>query len=162
VYRDGAGVAADPTEANRWLRRAAESGNPDAQLELAAVLEADKSIVDAYTWYVIAWQAGKTEAESAIRRLTPSLSAPEIAQVRYNVGKAYASGQALPRDAVSAYVWYSLADWGGDAKARDRLKELEQQLTPQQLGEAKSRAAAWIRRHTTRPNTTAPAVSSGP
>lgn len=154
AYRDGAGAPADPVEAQKWLRRAAEGGYPDAQLELAGILETDKRAdpVEAYTWYVIAWQSGNTEAESAIRRLTPKLSGAQIAQVRYGVGKAYATGTALPHDAVSAYVWYALAEWGGDTKARDRLKELDSQLTPDQLAEAKSRAATWIRRHTTRAN----------
>ena len=156
AYRNGAGVVADPGEADKWLRRAAEGGNPDAQMELAATLEHQPATrpVEAYTWYVIAWQSGKKEAASAIARLTPRLSARDIAQVRYKVGKEYASGQALRHDPISAYVWYSLAEAAGDAKARDRLRELEAQLTPQQLEEAKSRSAAWVRSHAA-PNTAA-------
>ena len=146
AYRDGTGVAADPAEAQKWLRRAAEGGNADAQLELAALLEHDQAAqpVEAYTWYVIAWQAGKRDAQNAIHRLAPRFSRPEMAQVRYVVAKEYALGRALPHDAVSAYVWYALAESGGETKARARLRELESQLTPAQLAQAKSRVATWI------------------
>ncbi len=164
AYRDGDGVPADPAKQISWLRRAASGGNADAQLELASTLEGREpaDVVEAYTWYVIAGQAGKIESEAAIRRLTPQLSASDIAQVRLDVGDALASGHALPRDLVAAHVWYELAEWGGNPQARNRLAQLESSLTAGQLTEAKQRASTWIRRHTAPANNAAQAVPPGP
>jgi len=150
-------VAADPQQANAWLETAAEHGDPDAQFEWARTLEQSKDadLVEAYTWYVIAGQSGKTESEQAIRRLTPSLSPADIAQVRYRVGDTILAGRALRRDPVAAYFWFSLSEWGGNAQARTPMQQLESQLSPKELRAAKSRASTWIRRHS------APAAKTG-
>jgi TPR repeat protein len=146
AYKTGTGVAPDPQQASAWLLRSAEHGNPDAQLEWAQTLE-NSDVVQAYTWYVIAGQSGKAESDEAIHRLTPSLSAADIAQVRFNVGQKILDGHALGRDPVAAYVWFALAEWGGDANARVPMQQLESQLTRAELRDAKARASTWIRRH---------------
>jgi hypothetical protein len=147
AYKTGSGVEADPQQANAWLRTAAEHGNADAQLDWARAHE-ESDPVDAYTWYVIAGQNGKSESDDAIRRLTPKLTPAEIAQVRLDVGRQFLSGRALRRDPVSAYVWFRLSEWGGDNNARIEIQDVQSQLTAAQVREAEARASDWIRRHT--------------
>ena len=154
-YQRGSGVPADPTQARTWLVRAANNGNGDAQLELAKSLERSGNLQEAYMWYVIAGLAGKAETEQAVRRLTSKLSARDIAQVRYDVGEKLEAGGALPRDPVAAYVWFELAEWGGDKNAQKSMQQLQSQLSAEQLRDAKARASAWIRRHTA-PSTRSP------
>src|ERR1051326_186057 len=159
-YKAGSGVPADPAQAKAWLLRAANNGNADAQLELAKSLEPSRNVKEAYMWYVIAGLAGKTESEQAVRRLTPKLSAHDIAQVRYDVGEKLATGGALPRDPVAAYVWFELAEWGGNRDAGRSMQQLQSQMTPEQLRDAQARASAWIRRHSPPATQSAPNVSA--
>jgi len=144
-YRTRAG-AEDRQQATVWLERAARNGSADAQMEFAKSLEASDS-VGAYTWYVISGLSGKPESEEAIRRLTPKLSAGDIGRVRLEVGRELLAGRALARDPIAAYTWLELAEWGGNADARVAMQQLESQLTPSQLRQAKSRTSNWIRRH---------------
>jgi TPR repeat protein len=150
-YKNGSGVPADAAQAKTWLVRAANSGNANAQLDLAASAEHSGNLKEAYTWYVIAGLAGKTESEQPIRRLTPKLSAREIAQVRYDIGERLAAGGTLPKDPVAAYVWFALSDWGGNKNARQPMQQLQSQMSQEQLRDARSRASTWMRRHTATP-----------
>lgn len=152
AYKQGSGVEADPQLANAWLRTAAENGNADAQLEWARAHETSDP-VDAYTWYVIAGQNGKSDSDEAIRQMTPRLTPAEIAQVRLDVGRQYLAGRALRRDPEAAYVWFRLSEWGGNQTARSEIQHVESQLTPRQVRRSEARASEWIRRHTA-PSTT--------
>ena len=146
AYKTGTGVVSDPQQANAWLLTAAEHGNADAQFEWARAVE-DHDPLQAYTWYVIAGQSGKTESNEAIRRLAPGFSLSEIAQVRFDMAQKILEGHALPRDPVAAYMWFALSEWGGNPNARKSMRQLGSQLTPAELRDAKSRASAWIRQH---------------
>ena len=147
AYKTGSKVNADPQQANAWLRTAADHGSPDAQLDWARAHETSDP-VEAYTWYVIAGQNGKSAADGPIRRLTPKLTPAQIAQVRLDVGRKYLSGHALRHDPVAAYVWFRLAEWGGNTTARSEMQRVESQLTAGQIRKADARASEWIRRHT--------------
>jgi TPR repeat protein len=46
-------------------------------------------------------------------------------------------------DPVRAWVWYSLASQNGDEVAKMRTARLTDELTPEQLEEAKRQLAAW-------------------
>jgi hypothetical protein len=61
------------------------------------------------------------------------------------------SGHALKHDPIAAYVWFRLAEWGGNASAGREMKNVESQLSSRQRREADARASAWIRRHTAPP-----------
>jgi serine/threonine protein kinase len=66
-----------------WAERAAHRGNPEAQLVLARMYERGqgtaRDVVAAYAWYRAAADAGNLRARRALERLTPTLSASEIA-----------------------------------------------------------------------------------
>jgi TPR repeat protein len=59
-----------------------------------------------------------------------------------NLGIMYDRGLGVPRDKVTAYMWYIVATQDGSPLAPKNAKLLAQQLTPQQLNEAKRRASA--------------------
>ena len=55
----------------------------------------------------------------------------------------YADSRGLKKDDVSAYEWMLLASQHGVEQCLQELKKLETEMTPDQVDEAKRRAAAW-------------------
>jgi TPR repeat protein len=72
------------------------------------------------------------------------------ADVQYALGLAYKCGIGASEDNVLAHMLFSLAAKAGHAEASDELAELTEQLTPEQLSEARALAAGW------KPNTPLP------
>jgi TPR repeat protein len=58
AYRDGKGAPRDPAAAANWLLKAANGGQPQAQIALAAMLESGAGVApdlaSAYKWYDLA------------------------------------------------------------------------------------------------------------
>jgi hypothetical protein len=44
---------------------------------------------------------------------------------------------------LAAYVWYALANNGGEKKAKKALKELASEMSAEQIAEAQTRVANW-------------------
>ena len=77
---EGVGGAPDKPRALEWLTRAARRGLVDSQFNVAKLYETgDVGIpadpAEAYKWYLIAARAGDSDAQAAVERLRPSLSA---------------------------------------------------------------------------------------
>ncbi len=65
------------------------------------------------------------------------------AQAKVNLGIIYSQGRGVPKDAVQAYRWYTLAASQGDDLA-DKFKDhLEQSMTLDELAEAQRQAREW-------------------
>lgn len=83
LYLDGTGVGPDAAWGRYWLEQAAWSGHAPAQFLLAAVfskgLGGEKSLPEAWVWLSRSQQGGSKEGQAALRNLTPSLSARELA-----------------------------------------------------------------------------------
>ena len=131
------------------LLKQAQSGDPKAQFDLAQRFETGNGILrdlpKAYAWYIVAGEAGNDSAKQAIRSLTPKLTTEQIAGIRFDVGKMYATGVGVRRrDNVSAYKWFVLADAAGDGRARDEQKKLAVSMRPQEIADAENRASAWL------------------
>jgi TPR repeat protein len=61
------------------------------------------------------------------------------------LGKAYENGSGVPRDLVTAYMWYNLAAARGDDGGRvlrDGLERLRR-MTPDQIAEAQKMTREW-------------------
>lgn len=54
-------------------------------------------------------------------------------------------GRGVEKDLVQAYKWVSLAASAGNETSADRLPEIESQMTPDQLAQAKALAKEWKR-----------------
>ena len=55
----------------------------------------------------------------------------------------YTEGEGLPRDYVTAYMWFSLAAAQGNEEARKNLDIVERNLTTDERAEAQRMARDW-------------------
>ncbi len=86
IYYFGLGVDKDYVEAARHLKKAADAGLPQAQMQLAfRYLEGEgvpKDNVHAYKWFYIAEKAGEPRAKRALPLLSRNMSRSEIAEAK--------------------------------------------------------------------------------
>jgi hypothetical protein len=120
--------------ASLW-RQCAAAGNPEAQYNLAVLIEGgvlDDGPGAAAEWYRRAADRGHLRAQVRLAALL-------------------LRGDAIPRDLVEAYKWYTLAAWGY-LPQRQRYKAnlalhgrdtAAARMTPEQIAEAKRRIADW-------------------
>jgi TPR repeat protein len=109
------------TSFKQWLERA-EKGDVKAQNYVAihyhmglAIKQDHKAAVE---WYQRAARAGNADAQR-------------------NLGTMYQLGLGVAQDRLRAYAWYYAAAERGHPKARDYLKLMANQLTPNQIAQAK-------------------------
>jgi len=105
-YYFGEGLPADPVEAVRWYRVAADAGHPAAQYNLGyAYAEGEgikRSETEALYWYTQAAEGGHPAAQTAL-------------------GLRYVDGAGVPEDAVEGARWLQLAAEQGFAQAQFEL-----------------------------------------
>ncbi len=65
------------------------------------------------------------------------------AQAQVNLGIIYSQGRGVPKDAVQAYRWYTLAASQGDDLAEKFKNFLAKSMTLDQLAEAQRLAREW-------------------
>jgi hypothetical protein len=63
------------------------------------------------------------------------------------IGAMYAEGQGVPRDLVRAHSWLSLSASQGNENARQRIRRLAPEMTPDQIASATQSARDWKARH---------------
>ncbi len=107
------------------IRLKAEAGDAEAQYELA--------------WRHALGNGLPLEDEEAVRWLK-SAAEKGHSLARNNLGARYVSGDGVPRDLIEAYKWFHLAAAAGDRKAGKNRDSIAQEMTPEQLAEAKRRA----------------------
>ena len=130
-YVTGQGVSRDYAEAEKWLLRAAEGGHGDAAYNLGLL-------------YLrrLPGQTGAPDAEKAAKYL--QMAADQgIGDGQCQLGMLYSEGTGLPKDNVLAYQWTLLASHNGAEQCLQPMKKLEAEMKPDQVDEAKRRAAAW-------------------
>lgn len=115
------------------LRPGAEAGDPVAQFQLG--------------WSLIS----APEADSAARTQAAALF-KAAAQAGYgpamrNLGILYFEGRGVPQDYVLGRMWLTLAGLAGQADAPGLIETLGTTMTPGQVNEAQSRAAAHSERN---------------
>ena len=64
------------------------------------------------------------------------------AKAQAALGVMYRRGQGVARSPVRAFVWFSRAAARGDAGAKAELREISQELTPEELSQAREMAQA--------------------
>ena len=128
MYRFGQGVPQDFELARQWYRRAADNGNEQAQNNLGALyrygLGVKQDFQEAFRWFHRAAEQGNGGGQN-------------------HVGLMYYKGEGVPQDFVQAYKWAWLAANQGLDQAIQALDILEQDMTPDQIAEAKRLAREW-------------------
>lgn len=144
------------------LLKQAQAGDREAQFALAQRYQAGagvpRNLRKAYSWYIIAGEAGSDAAKQQSRSLTSQFTDSQIAAIRFEVGDMYAKGIGTPRpDNIAAYKWFVLAEAAGDKRAKAELQKLAASMRPAEVQEARTRASAWLsgRRPTPPPAKTA-------
>jgi hypothetical protein len=152
----------NPSEGQRWLKKAAERGDAQAQFWLATGYERDwfgqKNPEAALRWYAEAAKGGQPDAQFVLERKyeegdgvtqdyalavelytkaadqAPDLGGAGVA--RRHLAELYLDGRGVPQDYVQAYKWLYI---GGD---RD-LSEVKAKLTPAQLAQVQQEIREW-------------------
>ena len=121
LYMLGKGVAVNPSEAIRWLRKAAEKGNAKAQSDLGIVLMHAGKDTEAIQWLQKAAEAGisrsqnnlgvllalgrgqQKDLKAALKWLSEAAQTDTLAQ--YNLGLLYIRGVGVMQDEEKGAKW---------------------------------------------------------
>jgi hypothetical protein len=141
---NGLVIKQDYVEAVKWYGKAAEQGNIDAQLALGNCYGLGEGVPQDYAEAVKWYRRGAMQGD---------------ADAQLDLGDCYMAGSGVPKDYIEAYKWFNLASAQGNAVAKDGLSAIENVMTPDQIAEAQSRAAAFIPQSET-PNTSTPSTPS--
>jgi localization factor PodJL len=146
----GAGAAANPAEAFKWLSLAAAQGQPVAQYRLGTLYERGQGVaanpVTAASSYEKAANAGNRLAmyNLAVALANKSLgrqNMPEAARwfsraaavglvdAAFNLAVLYERGDGVPQSLLDAYKWYLIAAASGDSGAKARADVLATQIS---------------------------------
>ena len=126
MYTAGQVVAQYAVEAVRWVRRAAEQGDAEAQLTLGVMYAAGRGVAQ-----------DEAEAVRWFRR----------AMAQFSLGDAFAADRGVGQDDVNTHMWLDLAA----ARSTGELQEsvirsrdtVAQWMTLNQIAEAQRRAREW-------------------
>ena len=106
MYFHGEGVPQSDAEALRWLRKAADQGNAEAQYGIGYMYHNGKGVpqsdAEALRWNLLSAKQGYAKAQS-------------------NIGTMYYYGQGVAQDYTESLRWYRLAAGQGDAIAEDGI-----------------------------------------
>lgn len=149
-WRDGLGVLPDDEQAQLWFRQGAEAGYDFSQYALGRLLETQKRMVEAVTWYekaaaqgnpAAAYRLGKLylqgelvskDVPKALEYLTASArQGSPFAQ--YILGKLYLMGKDVEQDREKAYRWFEMSAEQGNPYARFFLEHAGESQSPHLL-----------------------------
>ncbi len=128
LYRRGLGVPADPQEAERLLRSAADKGFAEAQHLLASRLFEATGADEAQRQEAVGYWLAAARQGHALSQ--------------YRLALLYWNGEAVARDLVRGYAWMSLAAAQGLADAETARVTMARYLSEAQRAQAES-----LRRH---------------
>jgi localization factor PodJL len=164
-YVEGRGVAANPTEAARWLELAASQGLAMAQVRLAGLYEkgigVKKDAEIARRHYKAAAEQGNAKAMHNLAVLYAEGAAVKpdyrtaaqwfrlaadhgVADSQYNLGILYTRGIGVDRNLIESYKWFALAADQGDQEAEKKRDEVAKRLDPGSLATAKLAVRAFV------------------
>ena len=109
----------------RWLKKAAEQGDPQAQFHYARnllLVRGQSAVAESMQWLMRSAEQGHDDAQ-------------------YQLGLVLYEGESAPRDNIAGAHWVYLAADQNHVEARRLLKELQIILRPEEMTEARQRAA---------------------
>ncbi len=123
IYFQGIGTAKDGQRGWYWLLSAAGGGNTAAMVQLGALFEsgvgADRDFAAAAQWYMRAARLGHAVAA-------------------FNLAVMFVKGLGVPKDDVAALAWFRFSVKAGCAAARERVNELERELSKDEVARAEA------------------------
>lgn len=123
MYANGAGVEADDDKAREFYLLAAEHGSAKAQYVAA-------------TMYRFAQYGVRQDLPKALHFYT--LAANQgFPTAQFALGKMLIEGKVMEKDQVTALQWLMLAEANGSQRAGDYIKEILQQMTPEEIAQAR-------------------------
>jgi TPR repeat protein len=132
MYYQGIGVKESKSKAAKLYRMSAKGGNGKAQTLAGLIygegLGVDQDFKEAAKWYQLAASKGYSTAQ-------------------YNLGIMYRDGNGVNRDMVQAYTWLLIASENENDDADIDKDDLEENMSPEQISEAKKMAAKWMKKH---------------
>ncbi|EDP63488.1 Sel1 domain protein repeat-containing protein [alpha proteobacterium BAL199] len=162
MYNIGKGVTQDYAEAVKWYRKAAEQGYADAQYKLGWMYARGDGVTQDYAeavkWYRKAAEQGDAVAQHNLGvsydngngvtqdnaeavKWYRKAAEQGYAAAQYNLGVSYYNGDGVLQDTIAAYMWFNIAAANGNnAKNRDTLDTLAEELTKADIIEAQKRA----------------------
>jgi TPR repeat protein len=161
-------VKMDLAQGVAWIQKAAVQEYPDAQYELGQMYQRGQGVprdqAQAHAWYVKAAQQGHAGAQNDAGVDyyrgwgVPRDDAQALAWFQkaveqgyplalHNLARSYFEGRGVPREIVEAYKWQTLAIARANAYQRlamvETSRQIDQEITPAQVAEAKERAREW-------------------
>lgn len=131
-YANGNGVAKDHVQAVKWYRLAADQGDAVAQHNLGLCYAKGNGVpvdqAEAFKWLRLAADQGGAHAQ-------------------YDLGERYANGNGVSKDFVLANMWFSISAAKQNNKAEEARNALEDQMTPEQIAEARKMSREWMEKH---------------
>lgn len=134
MARFGWGVERDPAAAARWLQQAAAQNHPQAQAELGTMYRLGRGVPE--------------NPQEAARLLTAAAHAG-VGIAQLSIGRMYRDGIGVARDLVEAYAWFSAAGSNSVMDGFAYRAEIANELSAEQMAEARRRAAQRSRKEST-------------
>ncbi len=159
-YESAPDDSRDLQKAAHWYQMAAEQGHPEAAENLGLMYNEgrgkEKDPARAFFWFERASQAGSARGKyslglayyhgqgtnrdfGAAGRWYREASAQGYARAMNNLGIMHGLGEGVLQDDVEAYAWFQLAVDHGNSNAIKNRDLTGQDLTPEQLEQAKAR-----------------------
>ena len=85
-----------------------------------------------------------------------ALAEPNGADDCFALGMMHSSGAGVPVDLVQAHKWFNIAAARGHREAAQLRREIAEQMSDGEIGEAQRYARAWLQTH---PNVSGPRAS---
>ena len=176
-YLTGQGVARDPVEAVAWLRKAAQQGHAEAQVQLGVCFQSGTGVPadaeQAFEWFRkaaeqgnprgqlqlgLAYQRGRGVPVDIAKGLELVRKAAEAGhpKAQLDLGLAYRDGFGTNPDPEQAAFWVALSASQGSPVARAVLPQVRSKLAPEQRAAVAQRVEAWRKQHPAQP------VAEGP
>lgn len=145
MYKDGIGVAQSDTEASKYFLLALPelSWNEEAMKDICQFAVNGKLVLGKQNETDVGFECETANNLKAALMLYLRSANRGDSFGQLMVGRLYATGTGVTQNYVEAYKWYVLAAAQGQTKASERMADLSQAMTHDQVAEAQKLASQW-------------------
>ncbi|HCO60566.1 MAG TPA: hypothetical protein DIT58_10275 [Porticoccaceae bacterium] len=167
MHFNGVHTPVNYQEALHWYEKAAEQGNANAIFNIGVMhdkgFHVDQNFEEALKWYQkaaaldfpeaiynlgIMYEYGQAVTKDYAKAQEYYLKAAQMGEPssQFALGLVYDKGLGVERDPVLAYMWWDITG-KGHMHAEHNRDSLAEEMTPEQISEAKRLAAKWRKQH---------------